>query len=447
MSQRIFLLQVALIALYSCRAQHHQDVTMPEVGKPMPDFTLDNITHFSTPRASLMDFKGKWLILDFWFTSCAACIHSFPKVNIIHKEFKRELNWIMVGLLDHEYKNTRALYERIREKQKLEMPVAYDSALFARWNIHSMPYILIIDPDGIVRFITGGRDLTSEKIKDLLAGKKVNFYPKEINRSEFVPSEDAVKEKTDTLSSNLLYRSVVRKWAGERQGVIDIISWVKWPKKYLKDGYTISMVPLYGLYNYAYIGGSDWDASDSLNGKFYPKPILEICDTSLFQHDFTFDVGKGTYNYSLTIPPADVSQSTIMTLMQRDLKTAFKYDVAVETRTMPVWKLIAKPGAAKKLKTKGGEKFFTPGSNVTGYKIVNWPCQYLIASLSFYLNERYRGEVFVDETGISGNIDFTFEADMTNMSDIRKNLHKQGLDLVRGTKELKVIVIRDSKGL
>lgn len=448
MSTRILLLLIIVTATTLCCAQKNVDSIKLEVGKPLPDFTLDNITHFKSSKASLKDFKGKWLALDFWFTSCVACVNSFPKVNAIHKEFKKELNWIMVGLLDNEYKDTPKLYEKIREKKKLEMPVAYDSALFSRWNIHSMPYIVIVDPQGIVRFITGGRDLTSEKIKDLLQGKKVNFYPKEMDRPKFDPSETTVKEKVDTLSGNLLYRSILKKWSGERQGTIGIINWVKWPKKYLAEGYGITMVPLYVLYNYAYIGESDWNPTDStFFGKYYTKPILEIRDTSLFQYDFTSEVGKGTYNYNLTIPPGEVSQSTIMALMQRDLKTVFKYDVSVETRNMPVWKLVAKPGATDKFKTKGGDRFTSPGTHITGYTIRNWPPSYLIGCLCFYLKERHRGDVFVDETGVSGNIDFTFEADMTDINDIRKNLHKQGLDLVRGTKELKVIVIRDSKGM
>ncbi|MBS1682215.1 MAG: redoxin domain-containing protein [Bacteroidetes bacterium] len=443
MSPRIFLLPLLLMATTISHAQKSSDSIRLEVDKPLPDFTLYNITHFNTSSASLKDFRGKWLILDFWFTGCAACVHSFPKVNAIHKEFEKDLNWIMIGLLDNEYKDTPKLYEKICEKKKLEMPVAYDSALFSRWNIGSMPYIVMVDPQGIVRFITNGGDLTPEKIKDLLQGKKVNFYPKEKDRPTFGPSA-SLEEKSNVPSGHVLYRSVLKKWSGERPGVIDVVSWVKWPKKYFVEGYNLSMVPLYGLYNYAYLGQSDWDASDSLmNGKFYTKPLLEICDTSLFQYDFNVEVGKGTYNYSLTIPPDEVSLSMIMALMQRDLKTVFKYVVSVETRTMPVWKLIAKPGAANKLKTKGEKKFFTPGTNVTGYKIVNWPRQYLIGSLSFYLKERYRGDVFVDETGVSGNIDFTFEADMTDIQDIRKNLQKQGLDLVRGEKELKVIVIRD----
>jgi thiol-disulfide isomerase/thioredoxin len=452
MSNRIFF-TIVLLSLVSVLSAAQTifplDITRPEVGKPLPDFTLNNVTHFKKTKVSLSDFKGKWLFLDFWFTGCSACIHSFRKVNAFHKEFKNELNWIMIGLNDTKHnKGIQELYEKLRIKQNLEMPVAYDSILSKKWDIHSMPHIIIIDPSGMVRFISGGRDITAEKIKGLLAGSNVSFYPKDIARPGFEPEKISNVDSTKGIDNNLLYRSVLTRWNGEKQGLIDIDRWITWPEEYLRKGYSLAMAPLYMLYNYAYIGNSDWDFIDtSYCDKFYPKPILEVRDSSLFQYDFTVDQGRGTYNYSLTIPPQEVSKESIMTQIQKDLKRVFKYDVVVETRNMAVWKLVAKPGAADKLRTKGGERYDSPGSHIAGYTMRNWPPEYLIGSLSFYLKERYNGEVFIDETGVTDYIDISLNADMTDLEDIRKELKKQGLDLVKGTKEMKVIVIKDSKGI
>lgn len=52
---------------------------------------------------------------------------------------------------------------------------------------------------------------------------------------------------------------------------------------------------------------------------------------------------------------------------------------------------------------------------------------------------------FVDETGITENVDFSIAADMTDLADIKKQLNKMGLDFVKGTKKMKVIVISDPK--
>jgi len=421
----------------------------PEVGKPMPDFTLNNITYYKTKRVSLKDFKGKWLFLDFWFSHCAACIQSFSKVNDLHKQFRNELNWIMVGLNDVKTnKGIQTLYEKFRAKQKLEMPSAYDSILADKWGIHSMPHIIIIDPLGIVRFISGGQDITAQKIRDLVNGKNVSFYPKDRERTEFDAKKLMNTTNNNEADDKLLYRSILTKWFGnERQMAgYELDRYVKLPPQYWKDGWSAAMVPLYALYNFAYLGKWDWDYTDTLlTGKYLPRPVLEIKDSSLFQFDYTVDVGKGTYNYNLTIPASEVTKNNLMSLMQKDLKTVFKYEVSIESRVTPVWKLVANPGAIERLKTKGNKKFTTPGTHAAGFTLTNWPSEILIEELGFYLKERYRGELFVDDTGLTGNIDFTIEADMTNLEDIRKELQRQGMDLVKGEKVMKALIIRDPK--
>jgi peroxiredoxin len=416
----------------------------PEVGKPMPDFLLTNVTHYRSTTATLSDFKGKWLFLDFWFQSCSSCIQSFPSVNAHYKKFRDKLTWVLVGLNDQERnKNAQVFYEKLRAKQGLEMPVAYDSVLNKRWGIHSMPHIIIVNPQGIVHSITGGRDITSEKLERLLKGEDVKFYPKDIEGPKFTVNDSV--SVANTSGNRIFYRSVLCSWKGEQQQTgAEIVRWVTWPEEYLRKGYTMAMIPLYALYNYAYWGQWSWDFRDEkLFGHVYPNPILEIADTSLFVYDYSVDVGKGTYNYSLTIPVAEVSEETLKRYIQEDLRRAFKYVAVIEKREIPVWKLIAKEGAVKKLRTKGAKQYASSGSHATGYTLTNWPSNYLIGSLSNFIPEGIH-EPFVDGTGISGNIDFTIEADMTNLEAIRKAIRKQGFDFVKSTQMMEVLVIRDA---
>jgi thiol-disulfide isomerase/thioredoxin len=51
-----------------------------KIGAPMPDFVLTHIEHFRTSSASLNEFKGRWLVLDFWHEYCSGCIAAFPKI-------------------------------------------------------------------------------------------------------------------------------------------------------------------------------------------------------------------------------------------------------------------------------------------------------------------------------------------------------------------------------
>jgi thiol-disulfide isomerase/thioredoxin len=438
-------LAIMLFASTITNAQEGKTGPQPAVGKPMPDFTLKNITHYKTKEARLSDFKGKWLFLDFWFTGCTICIKSFPKVNSFHRQFKDKAVFMMVGLNEHRYnKDIQSLFERLRKKQNLTMPAAYDSVLFTRWGIISMPHIIVVNPEGIVHSITGGRNMTADKIKTLLDGGDVSFYPKDVDREDF--NAESVADTAGALSSPLIYRSILTRWNGENQnGGFVIDEFVKLPTEYQMKGWSVSNVPLYALYNYAYLGRWNWIPSDSIYGKAAALPVLEIADTSLFQFDFINDVGKGTYNYNLVLPPSKITVNNMMQVLQSELKNMFGYEVSVETRIVPVWKLIAQPGAGQKLRSKGGEPGRSPGSTAAGFSVKNFPVKKTLALITKYISD-YQTP-FIDGTGIIGNIDFSIDADMTKWNEVRQGLQKLGLDLVKDKKPMSVIVIRDSKDI
>jgi len=416
----------------------------PEVGKAMPYFRLDNVTHYKNSSISLSDLKGSWTILDFWFTGCKACIFSFPKINTISREFKGQVNYILVGVNARRVYNgggISTLYERLRKRLDLDIVSSYDSTLCFQWGILAMPHIIIIDPAGLVRYITDGRDMTVDKIRKLLSGDNtVTFYRSNMERPQF----DACNRTG--ISEKILYQSLLAGWNGEavQVGVIDGNLWNELP--YLKENGTMnfSAVPLNWLYNCAYIGDTFWQLPrDSLYSKVYPDPVLELADKSPFQFDCTTDVWKGLYNYSLSISSAKASVAEVMQVMQEDLRRAFGYKVAIERRKVPVWHLVANPSSIR-LKTKGGNKRLDDkgdGSLATGFAVENFPVEQFLDLVSYYI--RGNRPPFFDRTGISFNIDVNIDANMINLEDVRKSLNKNGLDLVLCEEDMTVVVIKD----
>ena len=72
----------------------------------------------------------------------------------------------------------------------------------------------------------------------------------------------------------------------------------------------------------------------------------------------------------------------------------------------------------------------------------NYDLQSFLAAVSEYLGIRER-MVFIDETGIKEPIDITIEGDMSDWEGVRKALQSHGLDLLKSSKEMKVLVLRD----
>jgi thiol-disulfide isomerase/thioredoxin len=420
-----------------------QTAPLPEVGKPMPDFALNNMVHYKTANASLKDFKGKWLFLDFWTINCKSCIESFPKINSLQSTFQNEAQFLFVGKNDKYNKGIEKLYERVSKNQNMNVAAAFDSVLFTRWSIRTVPHIYIIDSNGILRFITSR--LEKEKIQSLLNGEKVAFKTKDVVRPDFDPG------KVFDTGTNVLYSSVLVESKGENSSGfpydIDLFAKPTFPQEEREKGWKATSLPLYMLYNYAYLGKAFWLFDSPFYGKVYAHPILEVRDSSFFQYPENEGYGKGSYNYYLKVPEGKISDGYIMGEMQRTLESVFGYQVSVEKREMPVWKLVAKPGIEKKLKSKGGEPFHNSKERaVTGFTLRNSHMKTLLRLATTNLPDLKRMITFIDETGITYNIDFTMmDTDMTSYDSVRKGLIAYGLDLVKGKKEMKVIVIRDAE--
>ena len=149
----------------------------PIVGKSCPDFTLTDVNFFKQKIVSLKDFHGKWLVLDCWNRYCSNCISSMPRMDSIRKEFKNQIEVVYIGYTgnlhakESDNKEIRILYERVQREYNLDLPMAFDSLLMDRFKIAATPYIIIIDPNGIVRAITTHIDRI--ELNKIIRGEKV----------------------------------------------------------------------------------------------------------------------------------------------------------------------------------------------------------------------------------------------------------------------------------
>lgn len=421
----------------------------PEINKPLPPFALNDV-HLgdSAFQLSSNDFRGKWLFLDFWYRGCVTCIRSFPKINALQDRFRDTIRFVLVGVNSKQEfgDGIKEMYENLSRKQGLSLTVAFDSLLAQQWNIHSFPHIIIVDPNGIVRTITAGLDLTEAKLQALMSGNGSVIKQKGIPKPKFPPNQISV------FGEEMLHVSAIAPWNGEGY-VIPV------PLEYNKiggsqnhnpteikqsDRFIASMVSLGGMFRLAFIGKWQWLRTDSLYAKYYPFPILETARTDLFEYNYKD--GTGFYNYYLQTP-APATPERIMELMQHELQSTFNLQATIERRLVPVWKLVAKPGAGKALKTKGKKPGFSMNTNgdagVAGFEFSNFPMEVLLKTISRYISDNE--PPFFDYTGIKHNIDIKFDALLTDRSQILTTLRQHGLDLVKGDREMHVLVIRDAK--
>lgn len=415
------------------------DRTKPRVGEPMPDFTLTKVTHYPKKEVSLADFKGKWLILDFWFTGCTSAIKSLPQVNALHLKFQDRIQIMMVGINGHRYKDIEQVYRVLTEKYDLQLASAYDSLLHVEWDIWSMPYVIIIDPHGIVRHITTGRDMDEDKLQRLLDGTPVKFH------SDPVPLyEIDVTEFPGTRDSTLVYRSVLTKWTGQRARGSRLTSYNEWTEAQYRDGIILVGYPLARLYKIAYTGRDDFNASVLPDGSlFHPRVVLEVSDPRPFWYDTAYSAYRGRYNYNLSIVGTKTNSSDFLkTVFQAELRNAFGYNVAVEEREFEILKIDASRNVVEKLATRGGEHEIA--ISPVRMQMQNVPIETFFKLLIYQLSATDRVFLEKNETGFEGNIDIDLNAVLTDIEDVKLELRKIGFEIVKEKRDLKTLVIRDS---
>ncbi|SDF70626.1 AhpC/TSA family protein [Mucilaginibacter pineti] len=176
--KRLFI-GIWLVYMTKVAWAQQSDIVYPEVGKQMPAINLAHVKYYNKNKVTLDDFKGQWLVLDFFGAHCGTCIESLPRTDSLQKKFKKDIKFLLVGYTGSQYVKKsddiliRKTYERNRKQEHLNLSIAYDSLLFHRFDIWTVPYIIVINPNGIVKGIT--YKVTEQNLNDLLADKDVSM--------------------------------------------------------------------------------------------------------------------------------------------------------------------------------------------------------------------------------------------------------------------------------
>ena len=116
-------------------------------GEPAPEFAVVDV-HGDTLR--LADFRGRHVLLDFWFTTCGPCIKDTPElVDIYRAKQARGLEIIGISV-----DRSREAVLRYVEKHGIEWPqvieVENEIKLTKIYHISGFPSYVWIGPDGVV---------------------------------------------------------------------------------------------------------------------------------------------------------------------------------------------------------------------------------------------------------------------------------------------------------
>lgn len=116
-------------------------------GKQMPPFEVDN---FDGVKISSNQYRGKYLIIDFWATWCGPCIEKMPELVEIHKKHKDNISIVSISLDRNLKLCKQKAYELGMNWDNICDTQAGRSPIVMNYNVKSIPRILVCDKEGIV---------------------------------------------------------------------------------------------------------------------------------------------------------------------------------------------------------------------------------------------------------------------------------------------------------
>jgi thiol-disulfide isomerase/thioredoxin len=119
-------------------------------GEPMPDFVYTDLATGASRR--LGDFKGKFVLLDFWGTWCGPCVAEIPHLKAAYERF-RDRGFEILGV-DVEHGATpdqvRAFVQDRGIGWTITSPESVKDLVEKRLRIMAFPTQILVDRDGLI---------------------------------------------------------------------------------------------------------------------------------------------------------------------------------------------------------------------------------------------------------------------------------------------------------
>ena len=155
----LWLLALSPLGLWAHAPQYH-DFRLVAFNRPFPApaFSLPDL---NTKTRPLSEFRGKFVLLNFWATWCAPCLEEMPSMEQLYQKFSDRPFVIVAVSTD---KTGAAIVEPFVRKLNLTFPILLDTnqAVSQRYGARDLPSSFLLNPNGdVIAAAKGARDWVS----------------------------------------------------------------------------------------------------------------------------------------------------------------------------------------------------------------------------------------------------------------------------------------------
>jgi peroxiredoxin len=140
-----------LVIIASIAIQSPAALASVKIGTTAPNFTLKSA---SGKNLKLSEYRGKVVLLNFWATWCGPCREEIPQLNKLQRKFKSGGFTVLGVNIDRNHAPAKVLARKLR----VRFPILFDSnkAVSRLYQVDAMPNTVIIDRNGVIRFVHRG---------------------------------------------------------------------------------------------------------------------------------------------------------------------------------------------------------------------------------------------------------------------------------------------------
>lgn len=111
----------------------------------------------------LADYRGKVVVLDFWYRNCGWCMYAMPQISRLAETFRDAPVAVLGMCTDENEKDARAVVEAMG----LKYPTVKAAGIPEKYGVTAFPTLIVIDQAGTVREVHVGY---SPRLYDELSG-------------------------------------------------------------------------------------------------------------------------------------------------------------------------------------------------------------------------------------------------------------------------------------